>query len=71
MLLGAAPLLAPLPEAFLAFMLPAGLASTVRLLAQGDEAHLAMGLLAACFVPHCGHHVANPLHHRVLLEIEI
>ena len=50
MLLGAAPLLAPLPEAFLAFMLPSGLASTVRFLVEGDEAHLAMGLLAGLFV---------------------
>jgi signal transduction histidine kinase len=50
MMLGAAPLLAPLPEAFLAFMLPAGLAPTVRFMVQGDEAHLAMGLLAGIFV---------------------
>ena len=50
MLLGAAPLLAPLPEAFLAFMLPAGVSPMVRFLAQVDEAHLAMGLLAGLFV---------------------
>jgi signal transduction histidine kinase/CheY-like chemotaxis protein len=50
MLLGAAPLLAPLPEAFLAFMLPAGVSPMARFLVQGDEAHLAMGLLAGLFV---------------------
>jgi hypothetical protein len=50
MMLGAAPLLAPLPEAFLAFMLPAGIAPALRFMAQGDEAHLAMGLLAGLFV---------------------
>jgi len=50
MMLGAAPLLAPLPEAFLAFMLPAGLSPTVRFMAQGDEAHVAMGFLAGLFV---------------------
>src|SRR5579864_6278375 len=50
MLLGAAPILAPLTQAFLAFMLPAGVSAALRFLAQGDEAHLAMGLLAGVFV---------------------
>jgi two-component system cell cycle sensor histidine kinase/response regulator CckA len=50
MMLGAASLLAPLPEAFLAFMLPTGVAPAVRFMAQGDEAHIAMGLLAGLFV---------------------
>jgi signal transduction histidine kinase/ActR/RegA family two-component response regulator len=50
MMLGAAPQLAPLPEAFLAFMLPAGVATAVRFMVQGDEAHLAMGVLASLFV---------------------
>ena len=49
MMLGAASVLAPRPEAFLAFMVPAGLAPAVRLVLQGDEAHLAMGLLAGLF----------------------
>ena len=49
MMLGAASLLAPRPEAFLAFLLPTGLVPTVRLLVQGDQMHLAMGLLAAVF----------------------
>ena len=49
MMLGAASLLAPRPEAFLAFLIPAGLAPAVRLLVQGDETHVAMGLLAAVF----------------------
>ncbi len=31
-------------------MLPTGVAPVVRLLVQGDEAHLAMGLLAGLFV---------------------
>jgi len=50
MLLGAAHLLAPLPEAFLAFILPAGITPTVRFMVQGDEAHLSMGLLVGLFV---------------------
>ncbi len=49
MFAGAASLLAPRPEAFLAFLLPAGLTPAVRLMMQGDETHLAMGLLAALF----------------------
>ena len=49
MMLGGAPLLAPRPEAFLSFMIPAGLAPAVRLLLQGDETHVAMGMLAAVF----------------------
>ncbi len=49
MMLGAASLLAPRPEAFLAFLIPTGLAPAVRLLLQGDETHIAMGLLAAVF----------------------
>ena len=49
MMLGAASILAPRPAAFLAFMIPAGFAPAVLLLLQGDEAHLAMGLLASLF----------------------
>jgi len=49
MMLGAASLLAPWPSAFLAFIVPTGLAPAVRLAVQGDEAHLAMGLLASLF----------------------
>jgi signal transduction histidine kinase/CheY-like chemotaxis protein len=49
MMLGAASLLAPRPEAFLAFLLPTGLSPAVRLAIQGDEVHVAMGLLAALF----------------------
>src|SRR6185436_2318637 len=49
MMLGGASLLAPRPEAFLTFLIPAGLVPTVRLLVQGDELHLAMGLLAGVF----------------------
>jgi len=49
MMLGAGSLLAPRPEAFLAFLIPAGLAPTVRLFLAGDETHMAMGLLTAVF----------------------
>uniref|UniRef100_Q01U34 histidine kinase n=1 Tax=Solibacter usitatus (strain Ellin6076) TaxID=234267 RepID=Q01U34_SOLUE len=49
MMLGAASLLAPRPEAFLAFLIPAGLIPAIRLLFQGDETHVAMGLLAGVF----------------------
>src|SRR5215472_15626557 len=49
MMLGAASLLAPRPEAYLAFLIPTGFLPTVRLLVQGDQMHLAMGVLAAVF----------------------
>jgi signal transduction histidine kinase/ActR/RegA family two-component response regulator len=49
MMLGAASLLAPLPQAFLAFMIPVGLMPALRMVIQGDEAHLAMALLASLF----------------------
>ena len=49
MMLGAGALLASQRAAFLAFIVPTGLMPAVRLLAQGDEAHLAMGLLATVF----------------------
>jgi signal transduction histidine kinase/CheY-like chemotaxis protein len=49
MMLGSASLLAPWPEAFVAFVVPAGAACAVRLAFHGDQAHLAMGLLAGLF----------------------
>ncbi len=49
MMLGGASLLAPRPEAFLAFLLPTGLLPAIRFLSQGDEEHLAMGLLVVLF----------------------
>ena len=49
MMLGASSVLAPRPEAFLTFLLPAGLMPAVRLFLEGDETHAAMGLLAAVF----------------------
>jgi signal transduction histidine kinase/CheY-like chemotaxis protein len=49
MMLGAASLLAPWRAAFLAFIIPTGLAPVVLLVIQGGEAHLAMGLLATLF----------------------
>ena len=48
-MLGGASLLAARPEAFLTFLLPAGLLTALRLATVGDEAHLMMGFLAAVF----------------------
>jgi signal transduction histidine kinase/ActR/RegA family two-component response regulator len=49
MMLGAASALAPRPEAFLTFLLPAGLVPAVRLFLERDETHVAMGLLAVIY----------------------
>ncbi len=49
MMLGAASLLAPRPEAFLAFLIPAGMTPAIRLFLAGDETHTAMGLLAVTY----------------------
>jgi signal transduction histidine kinase/ActR/RegA family two-component response regulator len=53
MMLGGAYLLAPRQAAFLAFLLPTGLAPALRLLVEGvqrgDESHLAMGVMAVLF----------------------
>lgn len=49
MMLGASSVLAPRPEAFLAFLLPVGTIPAVRFFVQGDKTHIAMGLLAAVF----------------------
>ncbi len=49
MMLGGTTILAARPEAYLVFLVPAGLAPTARLALQGDEAHLAMALMAALF----------------------
>ena len=49
MMLGAVTLLAPLTEAYLAFIIPTGLAPAVSLAVRGDEAHVAMGLMAGLF----------------------
>ncbi|MBV9998526.1 MAG: response regulator [Verrucomicrobia bacterium] len=49
MMLGAAPILAARPEAYRAFLIPAGLAPTARLALCGDETHLAMALMAGLF----------------------
>jgi signal transduction histidine kinase/CheY-like chemotaxis protein len=48
-MLAAASLLAPRPESFLAFMVPTGLAPALRFALQGDEHHVAMGLMAGIF----------------------
>lgn len=50
MMLGAGSILAARPEAFMAFIIPTGLPVSVRLLVQGDDSHLAMGLLATVFM---------------------
>jgi signal transduction histidine kinase/ActR/RegA family two-component response regulator len=49
MMLGASSVLAPRPEAFFTFLIPAGFIPSVRLLFEGDRTHLAMGLLAGVF----------------------
>src|SRR3974377_267628 len=45
MMLGAAPILSPRPEAFFAFQIPTGIPIAVRFLLQGDNLHRVMGLL--------------------------
>jgi signal transduction histidine kinase/ActR/RegA family two-component response regulator len=49
MMLGGASLLAPRPEAFAAFLLPAGLAPTFRLFLDRDQIHLGMATLTLVF----------------------
>lgn len=49
MMLGASSVLAPRPEAFLAFLIPVGLIPAIRLFVQVDKTHIAMGLLASVF----------------------
>ena len=48
-MLGGASLLAARPEAFLTFLLPTGLFTSLRLASEGDEGHLMMGTLTAVF----------------------
>jgi signal transduction histidine kinase/ActR/RegA family two-component response regulator len=48
-MLGSASLLAARREAFLTFLLPTGFLTASRLIIEGDEDHLMMGLLAAVF----------------------
>jgi signal transduction histidine kinase/ActR/RegA family two-component response regulator len=48
-MLGGASTLAARPEAFLTFLLPTGLLTSVRLASVGDQDHLMMGLLGAVF----------------------
>jgi signal transduction histidine kinase/ActR/RegA family two-component response regulator len=50
MMLGAVSLLAPRPEAFLAFIVPTGVPAAVRFLMASDGVHLAMGLLTVIFI---------------------
>ncbi len=49
MMLGASSLLAPLPAAFVPYLSLAGLIPAFRLLADGDQTHISMGLLAGTF----------------------
>lgn len=49
MMLGASSVLAPRPEAFLAFLVPAGFGPAASLMLQGDPTHVGMGLLSAIF----------------------
>ena len=48
-MLGGAALLAARPEAFLAFLLPAGLLTALRLAVEGDRTHLMMAFLGGLF----------------------
>ena len=48
-MLGGASLLAARPEAFLTFLLPTGLFTSLRLASEGDEGHLIMGTLTVVF----------------------
>ena len=48
-MLGGASLLAARPEAFLTFLLPTGLFTSLRLASEGDEGHLIMGFLTSVF----------------------
>jgi len=49
MMLGGASLLASRPEAFAAFLFPAGIIPAVHLVLEGKQEHVLMGLLAALF----------------------
>jgi signal transduction histidine kinase/CheY-like chemotaxis protein len=49
MMLGAASTLASRPEPMLSFLIPTGAGPAIRLLLEGDETHVAMGVLAALF----------------------
>ena len=48
-MLGGASTLAARPEAFLTFLIPTGVLTSLRLASVGDESHLMMGLLGAVF----------------------
>ena len=48
-MLGGASTLAARPEAFLTFLIPTGLLTSLRLASVGDEGHLMMGMLGAVF----------------------
>ncbi len=49
MMLGGASMLAARPEAFLTFLIPTGVLTSLRLASVGDGDHLMMGLLGAVF----------------------
>ncbi len=48
-MLGGASLLAARPEAFLTFLVPTGLLTSLRLASEGDQGHLIMGTLTVVF----------------------
>ena len=71
MMLGAVSLLAPRPEASLAFIIPTGLAPTVRLALQGDEELTSPWRCSrVCSPLPPGHHPAHPLHHHSSLMLQ-
>jgi hypothetical protein len=48
-MLGGASLLAPRPEAYLTFLVPIGVLTSLHLASEGDREHLMMGLLGGVF----------------------
>ena len=70
MILGGSPILASRREAFLAFMIPAGLGPAVRLALSGGETHLPMGLLALLFTA-ATMLSTERLHRTILSSIEL
>jgi signal transduction histidine kinase/ActR/RegA family two-component response regulator len=70
MMLGAVSVLAPRPEAFLAFLIPSGLVPAARLLYAGDDTHVAMGLLAAVFTI-ATIRTTGSIHHTIASSLEL
>ncbi|MGA7236954.1 MAG: ATP-binding protein [Bryobacteraceae bacterium] len=74
MMLGAATLLASWPVAFVAFLVPTGLAPALRLLFEGmhlgDESHVAMGAMTALFTV-ATLLVTGRIHHMIVASLDV